>query len=477
MTDDIAVKVENVSKVFYIWKKPRDKLFFFLKSILGKVWPVNKSATHHDTNDCYLFHALRDISFTIKKGESWGFIGLNGSGKSTLLKIISGNLKLSSGRVEVDGKVVILNYGNGFNGDFTGKENIFIKAGILGLTKKQIQARWDSIIEFAEIGDFINQPVKTYSSGMISRLDFAIIAHVDADIIITDEALAVGDVFFVQKCMRFIRAFLKTGTFLFVSHSINDVLSLCQHAVWLEHGVIKAIGSAANISQAYLDQIVYSQDQDLVLEKNKKNTTSTVTSIMTNVVPEISIEQPYISKLMDYQYAGCADFNSAWSNRIDIQAASLVEDEHYKIAKVLKVAFHNTQGALSTCYGGEPVTLVISIRTYEELVSPIIGFQTLNNEGQIIFADNTSLLTKNQPVCIKAGTLFTTEFSFNMPFLATGIYSFRIAIAIGEEENAVFLQTINTALQLHSVTLDPRPGLLGIPMTVKINTCDLANAI
>ena len=180
---ETAIRVENISKKFKL-KKGRE------------------------------FYALNNISFEIKKGESMGFVGVNGSGKSTLLKIISGNLRPSSGFVEVNGKVVILDYSSGFHGELTGRENIFIKASILGLTKKQINECYDSIVEFAEIGDFINQPVKIYSSGMTSRLGFAIIAHVNADIIITDEALAVGDIFFVQKCMRFIREFLKKGNFL-----------------------------------------------------------------------------------------------------------------------------------------------------------------------------------------------------------------------------------------------------------------------
>src|SRR5713101_5422824 len=203
--EEPVVQVKDVSKSYGMWSSPRARLAHPILNAVRRVFPVSRiglknleQRTRHMYRE---FHALQDISFEIMKGESWGFIGVNGSGKSTLLKIISGNLRPTKGSVEVEGKVAILDYGSGINGEFTGRENVYLKASILGLTRKQVDERFDSIAAFADIGEFMDQPVKTYSSGMGARLGFAIMAHVDADIMITDEALAVGDAFFVQKCM------------------------------------------------------------------------------------------------------------------------------------------------------------------------------------------------------------------------------------------------------------------------------------
>lgn len=460
--DEIAIRIENVSKRYRLRESPDEKLGFLIKQLFRKLLP---SKTPHESSDGYhQFYALRDVSFEIKKGESWGFVGVNGSGKSTLLKIISGNLRLSSGRVEVDGKVVILDYSNGFNGDFTGKENIFIKAALLGLSKKQIQERLASIIEFAEIGDFINQPVKTYSSGMVSRLGFAIMAHVDADIIITDEALAVGDVFFVQKCMNFIRGFLKKGTFLFVSHSINDVLSLCQQAIWLEHGVVKAIGPASRVTQAYLDERHLDYVRNLNLEESNQQQQA---SIIEKVKSELSIGQPDLSKLMAYKMPTNLNYSqTSTQNNIEVIYNELKASAGVGGANIIKVTFYDTnERMLSSIAGGAIVVLNIEILAESELKHPMMGFQVIDRLGQVLFADNSKLVTKNKNVIIKAGTVFETEFTFQMPLLPVGDYTVRAAIAIGEEEgDSVLLQTIDNALVLHSIASSTSHGLIGIPM-------------
>ena len=181
------------------------------------------------------FYALRDISFDVSRGETVGIIGRNGSGKSTLLQIIAGTLSPSEGQVSVRGRVAaLLELGAGFNPDYTGRENAYLNAQLLGLSKSQVDERFEDIAAFADIGEFIDQPVKVYSSGMYVRLAFAVVAHVDADVLIIDEALAVGDAFFTQKCMRFLRSFMSRGTVLFVSHDTGSVRNLCNRAIWLE---------------------------------------------------------------------------------------------------------------------------------------------------------------------------------------------------------------------------------------------------
>jgi lipopolysaccharide transport system ATP-binding protein len=213
---NLAIKVENVSKAYTIWRDPAARLKHPFLNLTAELFPVLRPRIDKKMLGlCTEFYALRDVSFEVRKGESVGIIGRNGSGKSTLLQIIAGTLQPTEGSVTVNGRVAaLLELGSGFNPEFTGRENVYLNCSILGLSKEETEARFDSIAAFADIGDFLEQPVKTYSSGMTMRLAFAVIAHVDADVLIVDEALAVGDAVFVQKCMRFIRGFQEKGTLL-----------------------------------------------------------------------------------------------------------------------------------------------------------------------------------------------------------------------------------------------------------------------
>ncbi len=211
------------------------------------------------------FWALKDVSFEVKKGETVGIIGRNGSGKSTLLQLICGTLAPTSGSVQITGRIAaLLELGSGFNPEFTGRENVYMNASILGLSEAEIDAKYNEILAFADIGDFIDQPVKQYSSGMYVRLAFAVIAHVNADVLVIDEALSVGDAFFVQKCMRFLREFMETGTVLFVSHDAGAVLNLCQTAVWLHNGAIAAVGAPKEITESYLHKLYEAQQGESI---------------------------------------------------------------------------------------------------------------------------------------------------------------------------------------------------------------------
>jgi len=226
MSSDIAIKVENLSKCYHIYDQPHDRLKQIVLPRLGGFVGLTPKQYYQE------FWALRDVSFEVKKGETVGIIGRNGSGKSTLLQMICGTLNPTSGSIQTQGRIAaLLELGSGFNPEFTGRENVYMNGAVLGLSREEIDARFDAIAAFADIGQFIEQPVKTYSSGMMVRLAFAVIAHVDADILVIDEALAVGDAFFTQKCMRFLRAFMKTGTVLFVSHDTGSVRNLCARAI------------------------------------------------------------------------------------------------------------------------------------------------------------------------------------------------------------------------------------------------------
>ncbi len=221
---DIAIRVKNIAKTYQIYDRPQDRL-------KQSLWCGRKQFYRE-------FSALHDISFEVKKGESVGIIGRNGSGKSTLLQIICGTLAPSSGTVEVNGRVgALLELGSGFNPEFSGRENVYMNASILGLSKKEIDDKYDEIVTFSEIADFIEQPVKTYSSGMMVRLAFAVQISVQPDILIVDEALSVGDFFFQQKCFAKIKELQATGTtLLFVSHDTGVVRDLCQNGLYLKNG-------------------------------------------------------------------------------------------------------------------------------------------------------------------------------------------------------------------------------------------------
>ncbi len=257
MSDDIVISVENVSKAYRIWNDPGARLKSPLVDGAASLLPAASSARNrlHTKAASYYrdFYALKDISFQVRKGEGVGIIGRNGSGKSTLLQIIAGTLQPTTGSVHVRGRVAaLLELGSGFNPEFTGRENVYLNAAVLGLTKFETDARFDSIATFADIGDFLDQPVKTYSSGMMMRLAFAVQTAVEPDILIVDEALSVGDAPFQAKCFARIRALQESGcSTLFVSHDIGTIRAFCTQAVWLRNGLAAAQGASNTVCGAY----------------------------------------------------------------------------------------------------------------------------------------------------------------------------------------------------------------------------------
>lgn len=261
MNERVAISVRKVSKAYRIWQEPTARLISPAFRTLAHFFPAEsrvraaliKRAESHYRD----FFALKDISFDIRHGDSVGIIGRNGSGKSTLLQIIAGTLKPSTGSVEVNGRVsALLELGSGFNPEFTGRENVFLNGAVLGLSRKDIMDRFDAIAAFADIGDFIDQPVKTYSSGMQVRLAFAVAINVDADIIIVDEALSVGDVNFQAKCITALRQLQSQGTtFLIVTHGVDVVKSMCQRGVYLKQGCLVSWGVASEVADEYFREM------------------------------------------------------------------------------------------------------------------------------------------------------------------------------------------------------------------------------
>jgi len=263
---DIAINVSGLSKCYQIYDKPHDRL-------KQAIYPrLQRLAGKQPKQYCREFWALKDVSFEIKKGETVGIIGRNGSGKSTLLQLICGTLNATSGTIETQGRIAaLLELGSGFNPEFTGRENVYMNAAVLGLSKKEIDVRFDQIAAFSEIGEFMEQPVKTYSSGMYVRLAFAVIAHVDADILIIDEALAVGDIRFQNKCQRKLEEFRKSDcSILFVSHSPEMIEAFCDHAIWLEGGTLHGAGKPAQLVRDYVNAMVHGLVQPADRSKDAK---------------------------------------------------------------------------------------------------------------------------------------------------------------------------------------------------------------
>ncbi len=244
-----AVRAQSLGKCYRLWDDPKDRLKHPIRAMLARWGPVSPKTYYHE------FWALRDVTFELPRGSSLGILGRNGSGKSTLLQVLCGILEPNAGGFETIGRVsALLELGMGFNPEFTGRENVFMNTGILGLSKQETEERLDDILSFADIGDFIDQPVKTYSSGMYVRLAFAVAINVDPDILVVDEALAVGDVLFQSKCYRRFKTIRESGkTVIFVTHATDLVLKHCDHALVLENGTTHYLGPAKEGIGVYLD--------------------------------------------------------------------------------------------------------------------------------------------------------------------------------------------------------------------------------
>ncbi|MBF1256047.1 MAG: ABC transporter ATP-binding protein [Stomatobaculum longum] len=260
MDKNLAISVQGVSKIYKLYDKPIDRL--------KEAVSLTHKSYHRD------FFALSDISFDVKKGETVGIIGTNGSGKSTILKIITGVLSPTTGTAEVSGNIsALLELGAGFNSEYTGLENIYMNGTMMGFSREEMQRRMDDILRFADIGDFVNQPVKTYSSGMFVRLAFALAINVDPEILIVDEALSVGDVFFQAKCYRRMEEMMKNGTtILMVSHDMGSIIKYCDKVVLLNRGHFVAQGEAGKMVDLY-KRILANQTDELaeaLIEQKKE---------------------------------------------------------------------------------------------------------------------------------------------------------------------------------------------------------------
>ncbi|SDY62264.1 ABC transporter ATP-binding protein [Nitrosomonas sp. Nm58] len=321
MSSEIVLKVEGLSKCYHIYDKPRDRLLQMLaygkKQFFREFW------------------ALRDISFTVPKGETVGIIGRNGSGKSTLLQIICGTVSSTSGVVDTRGRIAaILELGAGFNTEFTGRENVLLNAAILGFSKEDMEERMAEVLAFSELGDFLDQPVKTYSSGMYARLAFSIAIHLDPEILIVDEALAVGDARFVAKCMRRIKDIITQGTtVLFVSHDVSSVRTLCNRAIWLDQGRMVEEGEVFPVTGRYMAFMFKDeQSSEEALQSEITAQQNTSSSKPRDLVQDITSEKNPIAILNAFEPMPEIALDSRpvthWGSCKNIILSAFVRDKH-----------------------------------------------------------------------------------------------------------------------------------------------------
>jgi lipopolysaccharide transport system ATP-binding protein len=440
VSSDPVIVVKNLSKVYTIWSSPAARLHGPLLGQIGQ-WSFLPAAartfcrrvSHESFRN---FYALHDVSFEVQRGESVGIMGLNGSGKSTLLQMIAGTLYPSEGSVQTTGRVAaLLELGSGFNPEFTGRENVILNATILGLQPKEIEARFDRIADFAGIGDFIDQPVKTYSSGMVVRLAFAVLTQVDPDILIIDEALAVGDFLFQQKCYDCLREFQRRGcTFLFVSHAMGTVLDLCTRALLLEQGRLRFDGPAKETVNLYEVHSVKSRFNNMssmqILETANQ---------LTNV-PPVSVE-PECEGGRDCAVAPTIP-RQEWTPQVE--AGGIITSD----VELQFVRLFDCNGLEKECViSEEEIRLSFGILSRRELSDPHVGFKVRDARGRMIFETSTlgmkhtiGPLTKNEKLVL--------DFVFDLP-LAAGDYSISIGVAEGRVGNADYKEAL---LYLHGIT-------------------------
>jgi lipopolysaccharide transport system ATP-binding protein len=432
---DIAIRASHLSKCYHIYNNPQDRLKQFVMPRLQRLLRRQPKQYFHE------FWAVNDVSFEIKKGETVGIIGRNGSGKSTLLQLICGTLTPSSGQVEINGRVAaLLELGSGFNPEFTGRENVYMNATVLGLSHEEVEKRFDDIAAFADIGEFIEQPVKTYSSGMMLRLAFAVIVHVDADILVIDEALAVGDAIFVQKCMRFLRNFMKYGTVLFVSHDSGSVVNLCQYAIWLNKGVVSQSGIAKEVVEAYTQftlQEIYGDSVCLTaIDANKKAEQEEKSNAIVDVDKDTSVT--YFTQLNE---------SAGWESGK---------------AKILSVRLLDKEGQdMPMLHGGEAISLEIIAIANESIYSPMLGWFVKDRLGQSLFGEHTYTYV-NPPLLINSGEKIKAVFQFQIPLLPNGDYSIAVSIAEGDPFEHTHHHLIHDAIVFKVVSNKLRYGLVGI---------------
>lgn len=420
MSEELSISIQDVTKCYHIYDNPRDRLKQLLAGGRRRYFRE--------------FWALKGISFEVGRGETVGLVGRNGSGKSTLLQIIAGTLSATAGRAATRGRVAaLLELGSGFNPDFSGRQNVHLNAALLGLSREEVAERFDAIAEFADIGDFMDQPVKTYSSGMMVRLAFAVQAQVEPDVLIVDEALAVGDVKFQAKCFDRLNQLKANGTsILLVTHSSEQIVTHCSKAVLLDQGQVLESGAPRMVVNRYLD-LLFGRERVANEARN-----------------------PSEAKLSADQAApGGSDASEAADEDGETQASARLAFEHdgfvsrvgynpyeyrWGDGTAAITDFHlqsDTVEYPSNVRCGAPLALQVAVRFERTLLRPIFGFTLKTKEGVTVYGTNSELLQLSDADAVgQAGQRVVLKMQFDCD-LAPGDYFISLGIATREGEEVI----------------------------------------
>lgn len=428
MNTNLAIQVKDISKTYSLYARPQDRF----KEAVGL-----RHKSYHDD-----FYALHNITFEVKKGETVGIIGINGSGKSTLLKMITGVLNPSSGSITVHGRVsALLELGAGFNQEYTGLENIYLNGRMMGYNRKEMQEKVNTIIEFAEIGDFINQPVKTYSSGMFARLAFAVSINVEPDILIVDEALSVGDLFFQNKCFKKFEELRSKGvTILFVSHDISSVRQMCSRVLWIEKGRQMIFSQSDIVCDTYMDK--------KRLEMNKQMDSGETNEFL--YLPKNIAGPKIVFPALTYK-------NSAIkTDKLEIISVYLQGIDH-KITNRMEVdneySFH-----VAARLNEDMDRLIFGVVAENEKGIPLYDLNNYINEGKVIRG------AKNEVI--------EAVFSFKLPRIMKGTYIISAAVAQGTQEKHAMLTWLHGVLSVEVINRGYNSSYIEVPATVTCNIYD-----
>jgi ABC-type polysaccharide/polyol phosphate transport system ATPase subunit len=412
-----AVEFDRVSKSYSIYEKPAHRF----KELLT----LNRCSFHRD------FWALRDLSFTIRRGEVFCIVGENGSGKSTTLQLVAGIMQPSSGEVRVNGRVsALLELGAGFNPEFSGRDNVYLNASILGFSKREIDRRYKEIEDFAEIGDFISQPVKTYSSGMVVRLAFAVAINVDPEILIVDEALAVGDAYFRHRCMRKVHELRARGlTILFVSHSAVDVKAIGDRVLWLEQGRAIAVGGVDSVLSQYLAAMTEREGRYAAGSGDAQ-------SLTTRVEPVLQIPN------VDHRHG---------DRRAEILGIAILNE----YAEPLHLMLPQSR-----------ILVRMSFRANRDLARPAAGFMLRNHLG-LDFTDIDTDREGQTLAPLRIGEIATVDFHIDIPEFYPGTFSFSPFLT----ESGATCDWVDNAITVQMARGEgPVYGYIQIPCKIELNT-------
>ena len=423
MSSDYAVSLRGIEKSYKLYQSPLARF---------------KEALHPRKKNYYEdFYALKGLDLDIPHGQTWGIIGLNGSGKSTLLKIICGVLQPSQGSLQINGRIAaLLELGSGFNPEYTGRQNVYFSGALADVSRAEMEGRFPEIEAFAEIGDFIDQPVKNYSSGMLMRLAFAVAVHVSPDILVVDEALAVGDARFQHKCMKKIKSFKGHSTMLLVTHDMNAVLTLCDQVIWLHEGNLVEIGKPKKIVDKYTQAFYEGGPPEIPLESESE---------WTGGLAPASASLPVVEVAASIEVSDTA--SAFGTGEVKISQVALLSRE---------------RGPVDAVYGGEAVAFHLWLESVGEINDPIVGFLAKNKLGIEIFGfNNISLQTELPP--LRVGESYLVDFEFTWPQIAADSYAISIAIAEGDQELHTMHHWIHDVITIEVMrTQEYQFGLVGV---------------